>query len=362
MKYLLVDTNVFIQCCLLELEGDDLKVLEQLSSLLDKDKLSLLLPEVVALEFEKILQEKTERIINQVGEYKAIINKDNKLDLRIRKDMINGLDQTIKDRKENTTIVKRKIKEIFNHKNTHKLQFNASSFLDAFRAFLANKKPYSKSESNSIQPDCLIIEMVSEYLKDKDSYSFFLCSYNKDDFAQNAESKDEDIVIAEDIKEKFSDIKYYINLSKLLKDNFKAKYTKQQIQKFSSESYEVSNVLDSRYLALTGNISQASIVSPLKLNTFVSNADSLSVSPSASVPLSIPGSNVGYANINSSMSSSGMINPTNTLKLSSLIGQRINLGNDHDMVVCDHCGKLFKDQGVYSNSGFYCSDCSIYNL
>lgn len=142
-------------------------------ALLDKDKLSLLLPEVVELEFEKILQEKTERIINQVGEYKAIINKDNSLDLRIRKDMLNGLDLTIKDRKENTTVVKRKIKEIFHHKNTQKIQLDVSSLLDAFRAFLANERPYSKSESNSLQPDCLIIEMVSGYLKDKNNYSLF---------------------------------------------------------------------------------------------------------------------------------------------------------------------------------------------
>jgi hypothetical protein len=55
MKYLLIDTDVYIQCAVLEYEGDDIKAIETLLEMLNKGKVKLLLPEVVKIEFYRVL-------------------------------------------------------------------------------------------------------------------------------------------------------------------------------------------------------------------------------------------------------------------------------------------------------------------
>ena len=59
MKYLCIDTNIFIQCCVLELEGgDDINSLKDLIKLLDDNKVKLLLPEIIEVEFDRKIDEK----------------------------------------------------------------------------------------------------------------------------------------------------------------------------------------------------------------------------------------------------------------------------------------------------------------
>lgn len=238
MKYLLIDTNIYIQCCLLELEGDDHGVLKKLHSLLEENKLTLLLPEVIQLEFEKNLQEKFEKIKNQIGRYKEAINKDGELDSKVKKDLMSKLTECSDERARNKSEGIQTIKKIFQHKNTQKIKLNSLAMENAYRRFLANKKPYSKREDGQIQPDCLLVEGVNEYLKDKTDYELFLCSANKDDFSDNPKEKDQPIIIARDISANFSNIKYYVNLFQCFDENFQTKYPKKVIEKVSNDYYQ----------------------------------------------------------------------------------------------------------------------------
>src|SRR4051794_24181372 len=118
-RYLLIDTNIFIQCCLLELEeGDDLDVLKKLHDVLSLGKVKLLLPEIIELEFYASLNEKVEKLKKQIGKHKRSINEDSELDNIVKSDMLAKLSDCLKEREKNTDKVQSEISSIFSDKNT----------------------------------------------------------------------------------------------------------------------------------------------------------------------------------------------------------------------------------------------------
>ena len=58
-KYVLIDTDRYIDICFLDLEKNSRETLIKLEKLLNKSKFILLLPEVVELEFQRRFEEKT---------------------------------------------------------------------------------------------------------------------------------------------------------------------------------------------------------------------------------------------------------------------------------------------------------------
>jgi len=235
MKYIFIDTNVFIQCCLLELEGDDLNSLKELNKLLDNNNTKLLLPEALELEFYKALNYKSKNLRNKIGKYKAQIEKDGKgkiIDEKVKNDIIAKLDECIQGRDENTKNVKKEIKKIFSHKNSIRILLDIEIFIRSYKYFLSGQKPYNVREKSVIQVDCIILESLRKFLDKKKNYELYFCSNNTSDFAENIGN--EKFNIHKEIKEKFPRCKTLIygkNLFRLLKDNFNAKYTAKSIEK-----------------------------------------------------------------------------------------------------------------------------------
>jgi len=56
--YLLIDTNIFVQSCLLEKEIDDNKSIDALLKILNNNEAILLLPEIIKEEYYKNLNSK----------------------------------------------------------------------------------------------------------------------------------------------------------------------------------------------------------------------------------------------------------------------------------------------------------------
>lgn len=343
MKYLLIDTNVYIQCCLLELEGDDHEVLKKLESLLNQDKLILLLPEVVELELDKALEDKFAEIKNQIGIYKEAINKDAKLDSRVKKDLIAKLTQCSEEREKNTREVKYTVKKIFQHKNTKKIKISAMAMENAYRMFLADKKPYSREEGGQIQPDCLIIEAAKEFLQSEIEYEFMLCSSNKRDFADNPNEKDKKIIVAKDINSSFKNISYYVTLYQCLNDNFQTVYPKEVIEKASSKFYQP--VKQYQYSSLSSlpsvNFNESSILqSPgavtLPLHGIKSNNISI-YDPVSTTPITL-----GVASYTQPVTVQGSL----------------TIGGDKQ---CQKCGMYYTPSGLEQYLSFsaynYCDNC-----
>ncbi len=235
-KYLFIDTNIYIQCCLLELEGDSLDTLNELEKLLEKNKVKLLLPEVVELEFRKVLENKFSELKKKIGLYKTSISNDKTLDEKIREDLVLNLDNCIKERERNTEKVEKKMEELFkNNKFTIRkdLSIKDNHLVGAYKAFLSGEKPF-KSGLGIMQPDCVIIEALAEYFSNIENYKLFFCSFNKEDFAKNPKAKNS-LKIHEDIEKRFKHIKYYRNLFELLNAEFDGKYTKESIEKLEEK-------------------------------------------------------------------------------------------------------------------------------
>jgi hypothetical protein len=81
-KYLLLDTNIYVESCIIQLKnGDTMSILSGLLSLLDKNEIKLILPATVVFEFKfrKVSENKLEKMAIQVEEY--LKNIDNMTDL-----------------------------------------------------------------------------------------------------------------------------------------------------------------------------------------------------------------------------------------------------------------------------------------
>jgi hypothetical protein len=238
-KYLLIDTNIYVQCCALELiEGDDINVLKELHTLLNKNKLKLLLPEIVQLELYKVLDNKMRDLEGVINGYKERFNKDNELDERIRKELTDNLSSLLEDRKENSKEVMGELEKIFSHKNTIKKELLLTSeiFINAFKYFLHQSKPYNIKEPGPIQGDCLMMETVKNYLSNKKEYILYFCSDNTSDFTEESTGSVKKIYgIPRSIKEQFKKIEYYKNLLGLLKKVFKIKISPESISKFDEQ-------------------------------------------------------------------------------------------------------------------------------
>ena len=228
-KYLCIDTNIFIQCCLLEEEGDDIGALDKLMELLEGGSVKLLLPEVVLLEFYKRLSEKTDVMQKQIDNHKKSVGEDSSLDNKFKTDIIDSLRTVMEKRIQNKDMVKKKIGGIFSHANTLKddLKITADLIARAYKYNLNGKKPFKKMHNSNtfqIQADCLIIESLSTFLYGKDNYELYFCSLNDSDFTDDSvlsnTIKPVSFKIHPDIKKEFHHIEYRKNLLDLLNEKF----------------------------------------------------------------------------------------------------------------------------------------------
>jgi hypothetical protein len=238
-NYLCVDTCIFLQCCFLENDGDDLIVLNKLHQLLNTNKVQLLLPEVIKLEFYKRFKTKNDEIINEIKRRKEEIKKGGPLSEKQKQDIAKLLENYIKEKEEYYKKVKKEIGEIFNNKNTIQegLEITPENFVGAYKMFLSQEKPFKTNKRDDkgdavIQNDCLIIEALRDFLKNKLKHNFYFCSTNKSDFAED-KLNNKKLSIHKDISVKFTNISYYENLGTLLNEKFKAKLSKKIITKLS---------------------------------------------------------------------------------------------------------------------------------
>lgn len=240
MKYIFIDTCIYIQCCLLEIEGDDIGALKRVRDLLSQQKAILLLPEVVELEFNKILKNKLKALKEMVGYYQEDINKNNELDKKIKSDLITKIKEVVEERAANTEKAIKEIEILFNNEDTIKLPIKGEHLVFAYKDFLSSEKPHKPKQRGEIQPDSVIISSLSECLANKDGYSFYFCSSNTEDFSV---IKNDELVIHPEISKQFKSINFYSNLYDLLNKDFGAKYTKSSIEKLEEKRAETDSDL-----------------------------------------------------------------------------------------------------------------------
>lgn len=254
-KYLCIDTNIFIQCCLLEQEGDDIGALNKLSDLLNQGTIQLLLPEVVEIEFFRRLADKTVVMQRQIDKLKEIVGKDQELDKKFKNDILGHLTKVMDIRLENKLNVEEKIRKIFSHENTIKegLKITPDLIVDAFKYHLSGMKPYKKTSANQqvLQADCLIVKSLNKFLQGRSDFKLYLCSLNDQDFADESsvskEVKIENPPIHPEIKSHFHHIEYRRNLLNLLNEEFGASFSLESISKLEEQAINIQSIADSAF-------------------------------------------------------------------------------------------------------------------
>ena len=229
-KYIALDTNIFVS--FLE-TGFKLatqvgkysnpqheNVLISLQSALIKNKIELLLPEVVQLELERIYFEKQTELLTAYEDIQSTIGNHTlsggkKLSQSSLVEINNSLKQICKKEQANNSRIWKLIQNILKHKNTHIIELDTGILLLAYKRGLMGKKPYiigymgtksnfkDSSPAHTIQPDCIIIECLKSYLSKISEYELYFGT-NDSGFYTGLEKHELDAEILKEINVKYT--------------------------------------------------------------------------------------------------------------------------------------------------------------
>ena len=230
MKYLFVDTNIFIACALLIKPNHSPKTIKKLREFLDSGEVKLILPEIVEIEFFRVVDTELSKIETVVNNFKKII-KDNLPSYfgTEKEEHIKSAESIFKKRKESSEIAKEIINSLFNSKNTIKIPITYDIFIKAYKRALSGKKPYElkwctecDELKDIINADCLIIESIISEINKLGKIEFIFCSDNNTDFAIFNEKEKKHIFHPEIKPDLPKNSKYYLHLTEALDAEFKA--------------------------------------------------------------------------------------------------------------------------------------------
>ncbi|WP_313133237.1 PIN domain-containing protein [Anaerocolumna sp.] len=215
MKYILIDTNIFLDLLIDRKNQVSSKSVETFEKLLDYDDIKLIVPSIVRFETYKHIDEEFDKV--RVNLQKAIKNIEQLYGINAYK--VNGLD--IKDYKKkskkelqdaadmfdankDTYIkdLKRLIEKVFKHKNTIIVDEDVNLLNACFRRRLYKKAPFHIEGKDSLA-DGMITETlinINNYITlDKDSEIYFVTG-NYTDFSDKGNRDILHVHIIQDLK------------------------------------------------------------------------------------------------------------------------------------------------------------------
>lgn len=232
MDYLILDTNIYINLCLRRVDTVTAPCLEGLKKLLDDNRLKIVLPEIVRIEFERNIEPVFE---NSQNFLKSVINEIDKIVLphditvKLRKETTMHLHKILSKFKNmdiNEQIMP--VLDIMDHGNTDVIRTTDDLLIQTIKRVIERRAPAHNKNKRS-EADCLIVEAVLSYFsKVKGSGKVFFVTDNKSDFS-NPDKKTE---LHPHLQLSFSkaNIRYDPHLAKILKDQFALDIDKADIE------------------------------------------------------------------------------------------------------------------------------------
>ncbi len=191
--HIAIDTNIYLFCALLTKNQHNPGILEEFVDLLDRNNVTLLVPEVVEIEFYRKLDEVFEEIKAGINSYKKIFRDEFPPYLNEDKQkMLGEIDGLIKTRVKSLGKAKILFERLLSHANTRRLELTETTMLNAFKRELRGIKPYNRKNEGKkkVDYDCLIVELIIKYCKENDIDELIICTDNISDFAEyNEETK-----------------------------------------------------------------------------------------------------------------------------------------------------------------------------
>lgn len=237
MKYLFIDTNNFVSCALLYKEGLTLEAIDKLKHILISNKAKLLLPEIVEIEFFRVVDDSFIILKEHVSKLKKSLENDFPTYLESdRKEFMKAAEDILRKREISSNVAKTKIPDIFSGANIVKIPLTPEIFLNAIKRALSGKKPYKykvcpecNEIKNLINNDSLIFESIISKIRELGkSVELIFCSGNTHDFAQQ-DKKGLHPELLKDVPSGLS-VKYYEHFAESLKKEFDEKIPAKEVK------------------------------------------------------------------------------------------------------------------------------------
>ena len=273
MKHIFIDTNNFLSCAFMYEKGQDPSTIAKYENLLMRDRATLILPEIVEIEFFRKIDSTLMLIKEKVEDFKKIIKKDFPDYLKLAKEDFMELTQKLySDRVSSSTFAKEKIPPLFENRNVKRIPLTSEIIVSAYKRALAGKKPYKYRPcpecgelNNLVDNDCIIFESILSKIKELGNVELIFCSANTKDFAEFNEKTKAHELHPELLKEmpKEISIKYYRSMGEALKSEFKTSINKTEMTNIndilnilSAPQIEFSKILRSQMPSFEGWASQ----------------------------------------------------------------------------------------------------------
>lgn len=237
MKYLFIDTNNFVSCALLYKEGLTPEAIDKLKHILISNKTKLLLPEIVEIEFFRVVDDGLTIIKEHVSKLKKTLESDFPSYLEYeKKEFMRAAEDILGKRVFSSKAAKTKIQALFSGDKIMKIPLTPEIFLNAIKRGLSGKRPYKykvcqecHEMKNLINNDSLIFESIISRINElgKDNELIF-CSDNTHDFAD----KDKKGLHPELLKDVSSgvSVRYYSHFVESLKKEFNEKIPAEEVK------------------------------------------------------------------------------------------------------------------------------------
>ncbi|MDP2871863.1 MAG: PIN domain-containing protein [Bacillota bacterium] len=188
MRYLFLDTNVYLGCALLTQPHSDPDLVTQLRQAMNGNRVILLVPSAVRAEFLGKRSEVLAEIKQQMGNLKATVNQARLTSNRDRNKLLSTIDDLMVERGAAFEKATRDIEDLWKSSSCVMLEASGDTLARAVDRSIAHLPP--ADGKHIVDQDCLVLEQVAAGVP-RDATSLIFCSENKTDFcAQDRERKE----------------------------------------------------------------------------------------------------------------------------------------------------------------------------
>lgn len=285
-KILFIDASVYINCALQEANDSNCEVLENILKKIEKEELTLVLPEItkneVLVRLKPKFNELKESLLSllkplndesKILENKLKAKKTNEKTSKLKLDTINkiikksesNIDDAIKSEYNKSFEI---INKIFNSKNIYNISLSDSLILKGIKRSLLKRPPFRDSggKTHTKDQDCIAFECQLFQLSEEktlQNQKYIICVDDSDYLDKKKKIYPE---ILEDIKPFCKEIVGYNNPLEMLNEEFKAKYSKEDIEGYDIYKTDKGGILSTVMLSDLKN-SQITIDQPFVIDS-----------------------------------------------------------------------------------------------
>lgn len=234
MKYVFIDTNIYLYCSLGSYGEHEPTLLKAIADVVNHSDACLLVPETVRREYEHQMKTKVDDYDRQAQE--ALAEAKKKLPAPPDRERVTAvIDDIRRERRESAAKAQEYFADLMKDGKTVGLPLDGDTVARALGYSISGQAPSKgktardradaseKEPGFVVEPDCLIVASVARYLQAQgagDQDELYICTHNREDFAEFDQDADAHVVAAAIAAEIPCVAKYHSSLPGLLEAEF----------------------------------------------------------------------------------------------------------------------------------------------